>query len=176
NGTLPTVCSALATESTATPVFTSVSPTSRSTYSSYAVTPATATQATLHSRNPSWSARIVWASSVRGRIRGIAADDGSIGERWETRVPSGGGRPGELDRLEPLRPLDAAVRLVGVGRLACHGRAVPRGRLAHRIEQRLRVAARADHEHGAGPVAGADEDVPRAGRAVEVVPGAQRPL
>jgi hypothetical protein len=48
--------------------------------------------------------------------------------------------------------------------------------LRSRVEDRAAVAPRAGHEYRALPVAGADEGVPRAGRAVNEVPGPQLAL
>ena len=56
------------------------------------------------------------------------------------------------------------------------GRAVAPGDLADRIVQLLALAAQAGHQDRARPVARADDDVVRSGRAVEEVPRLEAPL
>src|SRR4051794_21806292 len=74
----------------------------------------------------------------------------------------------------PLR--ERCVRLPGVGRLGLDARAVAQRDLRARVEDLLLDEARAGHEDQARAVAGADDDVVGPGRAVEEIPGLERPL
>src|SRR3954469_4499828 len=82
-------------------------------------------------------------------------------------------RPG---RAHALRRRAVGVGDVGVVGLLLDGMAVLRGRGLDGVEDRRAGRARAVHEDRAGPVAGADGDVARAGRRVQVVPLLHPPL
>src|SRR4051794_39949686 len=74
------------------------------------------------------------------------------------------------------RPVLVRVRLARLAGVVRRGGVVLRRELVHLVVERRVRRAHPDHEDRAGPVAGAHEDVVRAGRAVEVVPLAHRPL
>src|SRR3954465_9704630 len=91
-----------------------------------------------------------------------------------TDLPPGQAIPGGW-RLAPRR-LPLRVRLVRLGRLLLYARTVPRRELRDRVPHAPVSRAGADHQDGARLVAGADEDVLRAGGCVEEIPRAQRAL
>src|SRR5579871_2820268 len=87
--------------------------------------------------------------------------------------------PGKIrpvGRLSAARRLPFGVRLVGARHFALDTRAVARRDLRDGIAHRPLSRAGAAHEDRARPVAGADKDVLRPGRAVEEVPLLQPPL
>src|SRR4029453_11923131 len=86
------------------------------------------------------------------------------------------GYRGPRGRLARRDAREVCVRLPGSVGLVGRGRAVAGSELVDRIVDRTVRSPRADHEDHARAIAGADRDVVRAGRAVQVVPLMHLPL
>src|SRR5262249_27815749 len=74
------------------------------------------------------------------------------------------------------RAREARVRLARIGRLLLDARAEALRRLVRRIDEPLGAGARPDREDDRRPITGTDDHVRGAGRAVDEVPRAERPL